>query len=385
MEDTAIEVKDMSKAFKLPHEKQNSLKSAIINFRHRGYERQEVLNNINFQVKKGDFFGIVGRNGSGKSTLLKLLAGIYSPDQGEINVNGRLTPFIELGVGFNPELTGRENVYLNGALLGFNRKEMNAMYDEIVAFAELERFMDQKLKNYSSGMQVRLAFSIAIRAEGDVLLLDEVLAVGDEAFQRKCYSYFENLKRERKTVVLVTHDMAAVEKYCSRAMLIQEGKITVIGNPHDVASAYSTLNDMAYESSPSNDVVKESKGDLKVKLMNLDKKETVAFTSGDELSVSVRWNNSNVKNVGVAIYTQAGEYIYGTNTYVDNKNVDDNKIIYHVQLDLAEGDYYLQIGLFGDTDEDHIEIENHGPSFIVNRNKQAPRWEGKVKLKSKWL
>src|SRR5690606_7141480 len=153
----------------------------------RKYEKQQVLKDINFEIKKGEFFGIVGRNGSGKSTLLKLLAGIYSPDSGHVQVNGKLVPFIELGVGFNPELTGRENVFLNGALLGFNRKEMESMYEEIVEFAELERFMDQKLKNYSSGMQVRLAFSIAIRAKADILVLDEVLAVGDEAFQKKCY------------------------------------------------------------------------------------------------------------------------------------------------------------------------------------------------------
>src|SRR5690606_31573026 len=154
----------------------------------RTYEKQQVLKNISFEIKKGEFVGIVGRNGSGKSTLLKLLAGIYSPDKGSIEVNGKLVPFIELGVGFNPELTGRENVFLNGALLGFNRKEMQAMYKDIVEFAELERFMDQKLKNYSSGMQVRLAFSIAIRAQSDILLIDEVLAVGDAAFQQKCYA-----------------------------------------------------------------------------------------------------------------------------------------------------------------------------------------------------
>src|ERR1017187_9842497 len=166
-EEIVITVDHVSKTFRLPHEKNNSIKSAVINFyrRRRTFEKQRVLNDISFDIKKGEFFGIVGRNGSGKSTLLKLLAGIYSPSRGSITVNGKLTPFIELGVGFNPELTGRENVFLNGALLGFNRNEMNALYHDIVAFAELERFMDQKLKNYSSGIQVRLAFSIAIRAK----------------------------------------------------------------------------------------------------------------------------------------------------------------------------------------------------------------------------
>ena len=191
MNEVAIAVKDVHKSFRLPHEQHSGVKQFIINaFRRksiRGYENQHVLKEVSFEVAKGEFLGIVGRNGSGKSTLLKLLAGIYTPESGSVTINGTLVPFIELGVGFNPELTGRENVFLNGALLGFSRAQMEAMYDEIVDFAELHRFMDQKLKNYSSGMQVRLAFSIAIRANADILLLDEVLAVGDEAFQRKCY------------------------------------------------------------------------------------------------------------------------------------------------------------------------------------------------------
>lgn len=243
-DDIAIKVSNVSKSFKLPHEKNTSVKGALIGlFRtKRTYEKQEVLKDINFEIKKGEFFGIVGRNGSGKSTLLKLLAGIYTPDKGSIQINGKLTPFIELGVGFNPELTGRENVFLNGALLGFSRKEMEAMYDEIVEFAELEKFMDQKLKNYSSGMQVRLAFSIAIQANTDVLLLDEVLAVGDEAFQRKCFQYFSKLKKAKKTVILVTHSMDSVQQFCTRAMLIDKGHKSITGSPLKISQIYRELN-----------------------------------------------------------------------------------------------------------------------------------------------
>ncbi|MGB4967010.1 MAG: ABC transporter ATP-binding protein, partial [Candidatus Saccharimonadales bacterium] len=228
----AISVDHVSKSFMLPHNKQNSIKGGLINIFNgdSSFEKQEVLKDVSFEIKKGEFFGIVGRNGSGKSTLLKMLAGIYTPTKGTITVNGSLTPFIELGVGFNPELTGRENVSLNGALLGFNRNEMAVMYDDIVEFAELERFMDQKLKNYSSGMQVRLAFSIAIRAQSDILILDEVLAVGDEAFQKKCISVFENYKAAKRTVVLVTHDMGMVERFCNRALLIDNGTINAIGD-----------------------------------------------------------------------------------------------------------------------------------------------------------
>lgn len=243
-DEIAIKIDKVSKSFKLPHEKTSSIKTAFLNIvRHnRGYEMQHVLKDLSFDIKKGDFFGIVGRNGSGKSTLLKLLAGIYTPNKGRVIVNGTLIPFIELGVGFNPELTGRENVYLNGSLLGFNRKQMDNMYDEIVGFAELERFMDQKLKNYSSGMQVRLAFSIAIRANTDILVLDEVLAVGDLEFQRKCYKYFATLKREKRTVVLVSHDMAAIKKFCTKCVLLHEGNIVYSGAPAKVARKYEELN-----------------------------------------------------------------------------------------------------------------------------------------------
>ena len=196
-ESTAVvSVKNVSKSFVLPHEKKTSIKQAftgMLRSHRRGFEHQQALKNISLEIKKGEFFGILGRNGSGKSTLLKILAGIYQPTSGSVRIEGKLVPFIELGVGFNPELTGRENVYLNGALLGFTRAEIADMYDDIVAFAELERFMDQKLKNYSSGMQVRLAFSVATRAQADVLLIDEVLAVGDADFQKKCFDYFRKL------------------------------------------------------------------------------------------------------------------------------------------------------------------------------------------------
>lgn len=238
----AISVKNLHKSFKLPVERALGLKQAIFNRLKgvKGYKEQKVLNNINFDIYKNEFVGIVGRNGSGKSTLLKILAKIYFPEKGSVKINGSLIPFIELGVGFNPELSGRDNVYLNGALLGFSNHEMDAMYDEIVQFAELEQFMDQKLKNYSSGMQVRLAFSIAIRAKGDILLLDEVLAVGDAAFQQKCNDYFASIKGHQ-TVILVTHSMENIKKYCTRAILIEDGKVSLDDKPEKVAKAYENI------------------------------------------------------------------------------------------------------------------------------------------------
>lgn len=238
----AISVKNLHKSFKLPTERAGGLKNAIFNRLKgiKGYKEQKVLRGIDFKINKNEFVGIVGRNGSGKSTLLKTLAKIYFPEKGEVDINGNLIPFIELGVGFNPELSGRENVYLNGALLGFSNKEMDTMYDEIVDFAELRPFMDQKLKNFSSGMQVRLAFSIAIRAKGDILLLDEVLAVGDAEFQKKCNDYFAAIKG-KQTIILVTHDMASVRKFCTRAILIEDGKVALDSTPEKVATAYEKL------------------------------------------------------------------------------------------------------------------------------------------------
>ena len=240
----AVKVDHVSKFFKLPTESTQSLRTSLVNrFRGiKGYKEQNVLKDISFEVEKGDFYGIVGRNGSGKSTLLKIISEIYIPEKGTVTIDGKLVSFIELGVGFNPELTGRENVYMNGAMLGFSTEEVDAMYDDIVEFAELGEFMNQKLKNYSSGMQVRLAFSVAIKAQGDILILDEVLAVGDEAFQRKCNDYFMERKHSGKTTILVTHDMNAVKKYCNKAVLIENGLVKVVGNPDDVANQYSLDN-----------------------------------------------------------------------------------------------------------------------------------------------
>ena len=240
-DDVVIQVKGVYKDFKLPHEKNGSLKSVFTNIfkkKQKGYEQQHALKDISFEVKKGEFFGIVGRNGSGKSTLLKIMAEIYQPTRGMVRRRGRLVPFIELGVGFNPELSGRENVYLNGALLGFSKKEIDNMYDDIVEFAELEKFMDQKLKNYSSGMQVRLAFSVATRSNADILLIDEVLAVGDADFQRKCFNYFRKLKKNNKTVIFVSHDMEAVREYCDRCIFIKDSRKVFEGETERAAELY---------------------------------------------------------------------------------------------------------------------------------------------------
>lgn len=239
----AIRVTDLHKSFRIPTHKVDSLKERVVRpFSARDFRELRALQGISFEVKQGEFFGIVGRNGSGKSTLLKLLASIYRADSGKIEMAGRLAPFIELGVGFNAELTARENIVLNGVMMGLTPHEAKSRLDAVIEFADLGEFADLKLKNYSSGMLVRLAFSLMLEVDADILLIDEVLAVGDASFQQKCADAFHEMKRAKKTIVLVTHDMGTVEAYCHRAMLISNGHITHLGEPAEVGRQYLRLN-----------------------------------------------------------------------------------------------------------------------------------------------
>ena len=239
----AVVLSHVRKSFSIPQEQYHTLKERVLHpFRARRIDLLNAVDDVSVEIGEGEFFGIVGRNGSGKSTLLKCLAGIYNTDAGELRVNGRLSPFIELGVGFNPELTARDNVIINAIMLGLSRRQAHERYDDIVAFAELAEFMDLKLKNYSSGMQVRLAFSVAIQVDAEILLVDEVLAVGDAAFQQKCFDEFSRLKRSGRTIVFVTHDMGAVERFCDRAMLMERGRVIDISDAGSVARQYNQLN-----------------------------------------------------------------------------------------------------------------------------------------------
>jgi ABC-type polysaccharide/polyol phosphate transport system ATPase subunit len=238
-----IEVRDVEKAFRIPVHRIDSFKERVVHPLARPqYRTLEALKKVSFDVHRGEFFGIVGRNGSGKSTLLKILASIYRADSGLIRMFGRPAPFIELGVGFNMELSARENVTLNGVMMGLSQREARSRLDAVLDFAELEEFVDLKLKNYSSGMLVRLAFSVMIQAEADILLIDEVLAVGDAAFRQKCRDVFREMRDSDRTVVLVTHDMTAVQSYCHRAMLLDNGDLREIGDPEEVGRQYLRMN-----------------------------------------------------------------------------------------------------------------------------------------------
>lgn len=237
-----IIAKNVTKTFEIPHEKRDSIKSYFMNpFRKVRKEKFHALNDVSFTVKEGEFVGIIGRNGSGKSTLLKMLAQVFEPTSGNITINGTLVPFLELGVGFNPELTGKENVFLNGTILGMNKKYLWSKYDEIVDFAGIKDFMDLQVKNYSSGMLMRLAFSVAVQAKADIYLLDEILAVGDAAFQKKSLTKMEELLKSGATVVLVSHSISDIKKYCDRVILLEKGSLIFDGNTQEGTEIYEKM------------------------------------------------------------------------------------------------------------------------------------------------
>jgi ABC-2 type transport system ATP-binding protein len=282
----AIEVEDLHKSFRIPTQRVDSLKERVVHpFSASSFRELHALDGVSFEIEQGEFFGIVGRNGSGKSTLLKLLASIYRADRGTIRMAGRLAPFIELGVGFNHDLTARENVVLNGVMMGLSPREMRRRMEAIIEFAELGEFADLKLKNYSSGMLVRLAFSVMLEADADVLLIDEVLAVGDASFQQKCADAFRTMKAEGKTIVLVTHEMATVEEYCHRAMLISEGKVQNVGDPGEVGRDYLRLNFEGEEAAEK--VLHEQTDDVRIVGIGLED-ESGAAVSNIEYGQEIR-------------------------------------------------------------------------------------------------
>ena len=370
----AVKVDHVSKYFKLPTEATNSLRTAMVNrFKGiKGYKEQHVLKDISFEVEKGDFFGILGRNGSGKSTLLKIISEIYVPEKGSVTIDGKLVSFIELGVGFNPELTGRENVYMNGAMLGFSTAEIDAMYDDIVDFAELHDFMNQKLKNYSSGMQVRLAFSVAIKAQGDILILDEVLAVGDEAFQRKCNDYFQERKKSGKTTILVTHDMGAVKKYCNKAVLIENGLVKAIGDPFDVSDQYS-FDNLESSSHPNGNedegLVTAEVKDFAARLLSPKKvtpdDEVVIEFSFDLLDDSV---NPHIAFSFVDIST--GNGLYNDNSMdIPLSGVGSKKITYKCKLPYFNHVKLRLVAFLRDENQENLAIlsTTNPPVFSIDR------------------
>lgn len=379
MAESIIRVTNVSKDFLLPHLRDTTLKGkALSAFRKsRTIEVQQALREISFDVERGEFLGIVGRNGSGKSTLLKILAGIYMPTRGSVAVGGRLVPFIELGVGFNGELTGRENVYLNGALLGFSRSEVDAMYDDIVAFAELEESMDQKLKNYSSGMQVRIAFSVATRAKADILLIDEVLAVGDAAFQRKCFEHFRALKKSATTIVFVTHDMGAVRQFCDRAILIEDCGIVAQGGAEDIAVQYTELFTPQPAAAPPAEEKRKGGGAIRYTEVAVPALLTEESSLTLELE-AVAQQDVDEPVYGFLIKNSSGASILGTHSLLKRqatgslKRGERVRVTWSVPNVFSDGLHHVDLGI---TDRQGLAIYDHweeAASFTVVKEEKSP-------------
>jgi lipopolysaccharide transport system ATP-binding protein len=394
--DILINVENVSKHFKIYHEKTSSIKDIFLYFGRKGkYEKFDALKNISFQVKRGEFVGIVGRNGSGKSTLLKLLAGVYVPNEGKIEINGRLIPFLELGVGFNPELTARENIFLNGTILGLTVKELTTKFDEIVDFAEIREFIDMPLKTFSSGMQVRLAFSVAIQADADIYLLDEILAVGDANFQAKSMAQFRKFKEQGKTVILVTHDLSAVQQYCEKAIYIKNHAINSIGKPQKILGKY-IYEDRDKERGHSRNEKNWTQENSFIEIENvrfLDKENTenAIFFTKDPLTIKVTYKvkqKLNAPTFGIAIYKEDGTQILGDNTFLskafDHESIDSGtyEVSYKVdKLNVLSGNFLVTLAVTDNTfQKTYIWVEKKYPFSIISTGTQ----NGLVLLDTQW-
>lgn len=292
MSDNAIVARNVSKQFRLYHERNQYLKAAFLRGRRARYEEFWALKDVSFEIKKGEAFGIIGENGSGKSTMLKCVAQILRPDKGTIEVDGKMSALLELGAGFHPELSGRENVYLNGSILGLSKRELDGKFDEIVDFAGLERFIDTPVKNYSSGMYVRLGFAVAVNVDPAILVVDEVLAVGDENFQRKCAEKFADFRRSGQTIVLVSHGLSVVRAMCDRAAWLSHGELLEVGEPGHVIDAYSgtTHDDRAADEVEG---TRWGSGEVrvtKIDLLDRDGKRVSRCHTGDAVTLRLNYN-----------------------------------------------------------------------------------------------
>lgn len=375
--DIVINVKNVEKSFKIYNDKGHTLKERLLFFKQRNsYTRHEVLRGVTLEIKKGEVVGLVGHNGCGKSTLLKLMTKIIYPDRGKIEIKGKISSLLELGAGFHPDMTGRENIYTNASIFGLTKKEIDARLDDIINFSELEEFIDSPVRTYSSGMYMRLAFSVAINVDADILLIDEILAVGDARFQAKCFNKMLELKKRGITIVIVSHDLGSIERLCNRAVWIENGIIRDEGTPHDIVAEY--LDDImnkdknenlqnkknTKEETEKKEVEKEENDkdrnrtgnkDIEItdiKLLNEKNEISDTYNSNDKLKIQVKYKKNNKKLhdsvFGFGIFRNDGLNCYGTNTFIDNfeKIKIQNEGIVEVEIDciqLLEGKYYLDI------------------------------------------
>jgi len=398
--ENAVEVHNVTKYFRLPHERVSSLKGhATRMFRRVPNTSYHVLNDVSFTVKKGEFFSIIGANGSGKSTMLKMLAGIYEPTKGTITHNGSMSTLIELGVGFNFELSGRDNIYLNASLFGMTRKDVEEVYDKIIRFAEIEEFIDQKVKNYSSGMQVRLAFAIAIQAHADIIVVDEVLAVGDANFQQKCFDVFRELKALGKTIIFVSHDLQIVQDFSDRVLLLHDGKQVGLFEPLEAINRYQRINRTEMERADfeqvESEAPKEEEPEIDLSLPHINKVELLDHTGkttkilkrGEACTIELHINNPGRQTIqgGISIRRNDGIYCFGTNTYIEKITVPKTQTsVIKLKLDhmpLQKGAYYVVAGVFSADTRTVYEVQIKAKFFRVM---QQDKTEGVVHLTHTW-
>jgi len=416
--DIAIDIRSVSKIYRIRHEKIPSLKQTILKLKRTTYEEFLALDDVSFSVKHGETFGIIGPNGSGKSTLLKLIARILRPTSGEVRVNGSLSALLELGAGFHPDLTGRENIYINAAILGMKKKEIDRKLNDIIEFSELERFIDTPVKNYSSGMYMRLGFSVAINVNPDILLVDEVLAVGDQAFQAKCYKVIYDFMKRGKTIIIVSHDLGTISDLCSKVVFLKDGEIKDIGKPLVVVAKYRAY----IEELDKKRIIEQNRTERKkiFKTVIEDKRKVVEgeeisrlsnlsidgeiinrFGSGDAEIKSIKLLDGKNKQIdfckygddvkivceilfketvkgpifGIMITDPKNNTVYGTNTRLNNmktgwfKKGDLAKVIYKQKVNLIGGEYYITLAVGYSDNKTYCDwVNNIATINVINKN-----------------
>jgi ABC-2 type transport system ATP-binding protein len=377
-----VAVEGAYKTFRIPHQQYHTFKERAIHpFRSRTYDAFHALNDVSLRVPQGEFFGIVGRNGSGKSTLLKCLAGIYQLDGGSLKIDGRVSPFIELGVGFNPDLAARDNVIINAVMMGLSRDEARRRFDDILAFAELEEFVDLKLKNYSSGMAVRLGFATATQVDAEILLVDEVLAVGDASFQQKCFEVFQRMKDEGKTILFVTHAMNLVERFCDRAMLLERGRVLSVGDPREIGLLYNQVNfgDPVHERPAGTDSGKPV--EVRACWLEVDGETVIELPHGEPLDVvtEIRFNSEVEDPVfGLSLRNEVGHTVFATTSQWAHPRTGrfgpDETAKVRVRLDawFAPGRYRVTPSVArSGTGADTLDLREDMASFILHSTRES--------------
>lgn len=417
----ALIVENITKHFRIYREKEVNLKYILLKAlrgKRSAYEDFYALKSVSFSVDKGETLGIIGENGSGKSSLLKIIAGIFAPDGGKLCVNGKVCALLELGAGFHHELTGRENIYLNSAVLGFKKKDIDKKIDDIISFAELERFIDMPIKSYSSGMYMRLGFAIAVNVQPDILLIDEIMAVGDEAFQLKCKQKMREFQEQKKTIILVSHDMGLVREMCHRALLLHQGEVVFEGSPAETVNAYHNLMEKVplipptdispsypapTEIAPAFDDKLFDRSSPKrfgnmdavitsVKLAGARKKQGNCFQIGEPFRIEIDYflkKEIPPPVIGIGIYTESGLYLAGPNTYLDGIQIDGSKkrgkIHYLLNsLPFHQGNYHLSVAIYDQTITIPLDHHHKLYSFQIVDPQNSKRY-GLIDLKGRWI